>query len=142
MLATWTLLALALGGNMLGGPAHAGNEAESCMQAKTWENYEAGSSLRTVSLGELQAGERLTLKSTLYRGREYLIQACGSSQVHELDLILFDLAGKEVGRATGGGKEAELRHKSKSATETLYIVAHVRRAAPGAQDVSIGVFYR
>ena len=137
MLAAGTLLALALGGT-----AHAGNEAESCMQAKTWENYETGSSLRTISLGELQSGERLTLKSTLYQGREYLIEACGSSGVQEIDLILFDLAGKEVGRSTGGGKEAKIHHSSNGTKQTLYIVAHVRRAAPGTQDVSIGVFYK
>jgi hypothetical protein len=136
MLGTWPLLALALAG-----PAQAGSEAESCIQTKTWANYESGYSLRTTSHAGIEIGARLTLKSTFYRGREYLIQACGGATTQELDLILFNLQGQEVARVDGAGKQPTLRHKS-AQTETLYIVAHLRAAAAGEQDVSIGLFYK
>jgi len=130
---------LAVGCDQAGGEAE--GESESCIRSKAWSNYEADFSLRTMSSESLGLGEKMTLKSTLYGGQEYLVQACGSSPVVDLDLVIYDLTGKELTRFDQGGKEPELRYTPESG-ESVYVVAYLRRASADVQDVSMGIFYK
>jgi hypothetical protein len=130
---------LAVACNQAGGQAE--GESESCIRSKAWSNYEANYSLRTMSSEALGLGEKMTLKSTLYGGQEYLVQACGASSVVDLDLVFYDLTGKELARFDEGGKEPELRYTPEFG-ESVYVVSYLRRASADKQDVSMGIFYK
>ena len=69
-------------------------EAECCLGPKRWEASEEGwQSWRTDSF-ELEPGEYRKITVSLTKGLKYRFEACGASEVSNVDLILYDREGE------------------------------------------------
>jgi hypothetical protein len=99
-----------------------------CARAKTWELQLDGWSLRSTTGATLALGDKRVLMVTLYPGRTYRLLGCATEGVTDLDLLVYDAAGKVVARDEGVGREPVLDLSGLQGA--VYIVTHVR----GARD--------
>lgn len=118
-----TVLGVALGLLLWGGmPAALADEkdAETCIRTKIWDGYADRWAVRSATKALLKWKEYRVYMLTLYAGTEYRFQACGDKTANNVDLVLYDAAGKEIGRDATTNREPELLYKP-SATNTYYI---------------------
>lgn len=121
-------------------PAQAADDTESvaCVRTKVWASYTEGWKLRTLASAEASLGETATWKVTLYPDRDYRFTACGAAGLGNLDLIVYDAAGKPVARDTTDDSQPDVTFR----TPTLgayYLVAHVRRVDDDAKPAELAI---
>jgi len=124
--------------------AHASeSKAESCLRTKVWEGYSDGWAIRTMTSSTLDAGATRNYLVTFYPGKEYQIQTCGSDEIQDLDVLIYDLNGKIVKRDETTGREPMLTF-STDKIATYYVVVHARQLAAGktSAGVAVAVTYR
>lgn len=124
--------------------SHAGeSRAESCLRTKVWEGYSDGWAIRTMTSTTLQAGATQNYLVTFYPGKEYQIQTCGSNEIKDLDVLIYDLNGKVVKRDDTVSREPMLTF-STDKIATYYVVVHARELVADKTEagVALAVTYR
>ena len=119
------------------------SKAESCLRTKVWEGYSDGWAIRTMTSSMVDAGATRNYLVTFYPGKEYQIQTCGSDEVQDLDVLIYDLDGKVIKRDDTTDREPKLSFSSDKIA-TYYVVVHARKLADGASNagVALAVTYR
>ena len=97
--------------------------AESCIKNKVWEGYASGWAVRTMASATLAQGEYRVYLVTLYAGTEYKLQACGDSELSNVDLLLYDALGNKVLQDLSQDREPVLSY-TPTATDTFYITVY------------------
>lgn len=95
-------------------------DAETCIRTKIWDGYADRWAVRSATKALLKWKEYRVYMLTLYAGTEYRFQACGDKTANNVDLVLYDAAGKEIGRDKTTNREPELLF-SPDATNTYYV---------------------
>jgi len=117
------------------------SEAEACLRAKGWDNYEQGWALRSMSTDTMTKGDFSSYKVTFYGGREYKISTCGDVNFKKLGLHLYNLNGKPVESAGSNGREPFLSYTPKQ-TETMFIVVQANKMTSDKGGTALAVFYK
>jgi len=119
--------------------AHANeDQAETCVRAKVWDGYGQGWAIRTMTTASLTSGATKNYMVTLYAGNEYQIQACGDSNVRNLDLLLYDTDGRIVARDDSKSREPIFTFKPKKTT-TFYVVVYGQQLVDASEPAGVGV---
>jgi Bacterial pre-peptidase C-terminal domain len=118
-------------------------DAETCLRTKVWDGYADGWGVRTMTTAALADGATKNYLVTLYQGNEYRIRTCGDEGVTDLDVLLYDSAGKVIARDESANREPEITFSPPS-TGTYYVVLYHRQPkAPGTTgNVAMAVVYR
>jgi len=117
-------------------------EADTCLRTKIWAGYDENWAVRTATTASLSAEEHRVYLVTLYAGNEYKLVVCGDSNATNLDIVLHDAAGQELGRDVTSDREPVLLYTPPQ-TETYYVVVHAASVALGQKaGVAMAVTYR
>lgn len=95
-------------------------DAETCIRTKIWDGYADRWAVRSATKALLKWKEYRVYMLTLYSGTEYRFQACGDKTANNVDLVLYDAAGKEIARDKTTNREPELVFEP-TGTNTYYI---------------------
>ena len=95
-------------------------DAETCIRTKIWDGYADRWAVRSATKSLLRWKEYRVYMLTLYQGTEYRFQGCGDKTANNVDIVLYDAAGKEIARDSNVGREPELIYKPTS-TNTYYV---------------------
>ena len=89
------MAALVLGGSFLGSGALASeSDATACLDQLVANASAQGYRLRNTDTEQLTPTEAHGYSAVFTKGREYLVFACGDAAVRDLDIYLYDEAGK------------------------------------------------
>lgn len=80
-------------------------EAECCLDPKRWEASEQGWQSWRVDSFEVEPGEYQKVTVALTKGLRYRFEACGASEVVDVDLLLYDTTKKVAVRDDVVGRE-------------------------------------
>lgn len=118
-------------------------DAETCVRTKIWDGYADRWAVRSATKALLRSGEYRVYMLTLYAGTEYRFQACGDKSARDVDLVLYDASGKELGRDTSDNREPELVWKPKT-TNTFYVAVFLSAQADASKrsGVALATTYR
>ncbi|MEL6348134.1 MAG: hypothetical protein AAFV53_33810 [Myxococcota bacterium] len=117
-------------------------EADTCLRTKIWDGYSDGWAVRTATSATLAEGEHRVYLVTLYAGNEYKLQVCGDKASADVDLVLHNADGKELGRDSSSDREPVLMYKPES-TETFYVVLYAADVEEGqSSGIAMAVTYR
>lgn len=130
----YSLLTAAL---LFTGAARADEEAaETCLRTKIWDGYTSGWAVRTATNVTLGSGEHRVYLVTLYSGNEYRILACGDDNVANIDIVLYDAQGNQVGADATSDREPTLTY-TPTLTDTFYIAVHASRLNDPAKKAGV-----
>jgi len=117
--------------------------AETCLRTKIWDGYTSGWAVRTATNVTLGSGEHRVYLVTLYAGNEYKIMACGDNNVANIDIVLYDAQGNQVGADNSSDREPTLSYTPKL-TDTFYVAVHASRLNNPAEKsgVATAVTYK
>ncbi len=101
-------------------------QAEDALRTKIWDGYTSGWAVRTATNVTLGSGEHRVYLVTLYSGNEYKILACGDDNVANIDIVLYDAQGNQVGADASSDREPTLTY-TPTLTDTFYIAVHASR---------------
>ena len=119
------------------------SEATSCVRTKVWESYDEGWSLRTLLDASLVHGDKKVWKIGMYSDRTYRLMACGVAPSLDLDIVIYDGAGKVVLRDDTRDRQPGLSFVP-AESGAYYVVLHARQnaAADVAADVALAVLHK
>ena len=137
---------IAAGMLMLGlvAPAQAGQrDAEECLRTRVWDGYSDGWGIRTMTSTDLASGKTRNYLVTLYKGNEYRIEACGDSNVKNVDILLYDTNGNVIKRDETTDKTPRFEFKPEE-TGSFYVVVYMRDLEGEKTEggVAMAVVYR
>lgn len=116
-------------------------EALACVKTKVWESYKDGWALRTMRSSMMGLDEQRTSLVTLYAGRSYRFQVCGTEGIGDVDIVMYDLDGKVVVRDSTTDRQPVFEVNDK--VGNFYVVVHVRSLAkPGLGGVALAVTHK
>lgn len=110
--------------------------AETCLRTKIWDGYNAGYAVRTATKTTLGQGEHRVYLVTLYAGNEYKVMACGDSNVANIDIVIYDAKGAQVGTDASGDREPVVSY-TPPATDTYYVAVHASKLNEAGQKGGI-----
>jgi len=110
--------------------------AETCLRTKIWDGYNGGYAVRTATKTTLAQGEHRVYLVTLYAGNEYKVMACGDSNVANIDIVIYDAKGAQVGTDSSGDREPTVTY-TPTATDTYYVAVHASKLNEAGQKGGI-----
>lgn len=113
-------------------------DAETCVRTKIWDGYADGWAVRSATKAQLRRGEYRVYVLTLYAGTEYKFQACGDKMVTNVDLILYDNAGKPLVKDNAVSPEPEMSFKP-SRTDAYYIALYAAELTDPYKRVGVAL---
>ena len=100
--------------------------AEESLRTKIFDGYAQGWSVRTATSVELGDGEHRVYLVTLYAGNEYRVLAAGDDAVSNIDVVLYDSAGQQVGADTTMDRDPVLTYKP-AKSDSYYVAVHASK---------------
>ncbi len=118
-------------------------QAEDALRTKIWDGYAQGWSVRTATSVTLGAGEHRVYLVTLYAGNDYRVIAVGDGNASNIDIVLYDAEGKQVGTDGTSDRDPKLEFRP-GATGTYYVAVHASQLvdAGAKAGVATAVTYK
>ncbi len=105
-------------------------EAECCMGPKRWEASDQGWQSWRVDSFKLEPAAHERVSVSLTKGLTYRFEACGASDVSDLDLILYDNAGNILVRDSTTDREPVITFTETESTNR-HLVVYLRGTHSG-----------
>jgi hypothetical protein len=100
--------------------------AEESLRTKIFDGYAQGWSVRTATSVELGDGEHRVYLLTLYVDNEYRVLAAGDDAVNNIDVVLYDAEGQQVGADTTSDRDPVLTYKP-AKSGSYYVAVHASK---------------